>query len=108
MELHILGHNQRKLPYASLCLCTFAISTPDILLCKNRFLYVTYSMHTRAYKLMALRFQETNRALHSNELLSPDFTSTFFGKHLFFFKKKGKVTSGIGKIILYYEIGKLE
>jgi hypothetical protein len=91
MELHILGRNQRRLPCASLCHGTFAISTPDILLCKNRFLHVTSSMCTRAYKLMALRFQETNITLHSNELLSPDFTSTFFGKQLFFLKKGEKL-----------------
>jgi hypothetical protein len=30
MELHILACNQRRLPYASLCLYTFAISTPII------------------------------------------------------------------------------
>jgi hypothetical protein len=107
MELRILGRNQRRLPCASLGLYTFAISTPDILLCKNRFLHVTCSMYTRAYKLMALRFQETSRTLHSNELLSPDFTSTFLGKQSFL-KKRGEVTSGIGKIILDYEIGKLE
>jgi len=108
MELHILDRNQRRLPCASLCFRTFAISTPDILLCKNRFLHVTSSVHTHAYKLMVLNFQETNRSPHSNKLLSPDFTSAFFRQPVIFFKKKGKATSGIGKIILDYEIGKLE
>ena len=64
-------------------------------------------MYTPAYKLMASRFQETNGNPHSNELFSPDFMSTFFGKQLFFFKKRDKVTGGIGKFILDYEIGKL-
>jgi hypothetical protein len=92
MELHILVHNQRRLPCASLCLYTFAISTPDILLCKNRFLHVTSNMYTRAYKLMALHSQETNRNLHSNELLSqPNFTSAIFRQTVNFFLKKGRL-----------------
>jgi hypothetical protein len=53
MELHILGHNQRRLPCASLCLYTFAISTPDILLCKNRFSHAQPNVCTDTYKLMA-------------------------------------------------------
>jgi hypothetical protein len=67
MELHILAYNQRKLPCASLCLRTFAISTPDILLCKNRFLHVAPSIYAPAYKLMASRFRETNGNPHLNE-----------------------------------------
>jgi hypothetical protein len=70
MELHILDRNQRRLPCASLCLYTYAISTPDISLCKNRFLHVTPIMYNPAYKLMASRFQETNENQHSNDLLS--------------------------------------
>jgi hypothetical protein len=69
MELHILDRNQRKLPYASLCFRTFGISTPDILLCKNRFLHVKRSMQDLAYKLMASRFQKTDGNPHSNEFL---------------------------------------
>jgi len=53
MELRILGRNQRKLPCASLCLYTFAISTPDILLCKNRFLHGAPNVCGDAYKLHA-------------------------------------------------------
>jgi hypothetical protein len=95
MELHILGRNQRKLPCASLGLYTFAISTPTISLCKNRFSHVTSNIYTRAYKLMALHSQEANRNLHSNELLSQqNFTPAIFRQTVNFFcpnkKKKGK------------------
>jgi len=53
MELHILGRIQRKLPCASLYLYTFAISTPDISLCKNRFSHGTPNVCGGAYKLRA-------------------------------------------------------
>jgi len=42
MELHILDHNQRRLPYASLCLYTFAISTPVYCV---RAKIASYTMH---------------------------------------------------------------
>jgi hypothetical protein len=38
MELHSLFHNQHIPPYASLSR-TMITSTPDMLLCKNRFLH---------------------------------------------------------------------
>jgi len=75
MELHILAYNQRRLPCASLGLYTYSISTPTILLCKNRFLHVTPNMYTRAYKLMALQSQKINgtqtrnmRPVHSMQI----------------------------------------
>jgi len=42
MELDILGRNQRRLPYASLYLYTFAISTPVYCL---RAKIASYTMH---------------------------------------------------------------
>jgi hypothetical protein len=50
MELHILDRNQRKLPYASLDLYTFTISTPDISLCKNRFSHAQPKVCTDTHK----------------------------------------------------------
>jgi len=61
MELHILACNQRRPPCASLCLYTYAISTPIILLCKNRFLHVTCNTQTIAYKLITLLSQKNNK-----------------------------------------------
>ncbi len=91
MELDILGHSQRKLPYASLGLYTFAISTPIILLCKNRFLHVKPNMSRRAYKLMALRSQKTNEiSFQTNSSLNQISRPLFLGERLIFFKK-GKV-----------------
>jgi len=58
MELHILAYNQRRLPCASLGLYTFAISTPDILLCKNRFLHGTPNVCADTYKLHARKFEK--------------------------------------------------
>jgi hypothetical protein len=94
MELHILDRNQHRLLYASLCFRTFGISTPDILLCKNRFLHVTPIIYTPAYKLMASRSQETNDNQNPNDLLSR--LNPFF-QHPVMFLKKAKVTSVIGK-----------
>jgi hypothetical protein len=108
MELHILDRNQRKLPYASLCLYTFAISTPDILLCKNRFLHVISSMYTRAYKLMAyVSKKQTEIYIQTNS--SHQISRPLFSANSYFFKRKrGKVMSDIGKLILDNKIGKLE
>jgi hypothetical protein len=89
MELHILDRNQRKLPYASLCLRTFAISTPHILLCKNRFLQVACSMYTGAYKLMAYVYKkQTEIYIQTNS--SHQISRHFFRQTVIFLKEKGE------------------
>ena len=46
MELHSLFHNQHTLPYAFLSR-TIVISTPIMLLCKNRFLHAALQRASR-------------------------------------------------------------
>jgi hypothetical protein len=46
MELHSLFHSQHRLPYAFLSR-TMTISTPFMLLCKNRFLHAALTFASR-------------------------------------------------------------
>jgi hypothetical protein len=64
MELHSLFRNQHRLPYAFLSR-TMAISTPDMLLCKNRFLHAATRFTSRLIN-RAPSNQEVIRAVPAN------------------------------------------